>query len=277
MMEAVLNQIESRVPIVAAAGDYVQDGLVYCGQCHTARQVRVYIPWKDETQVRACMCKCQKEQAEQKQAVFAAEQEFRRIQQLLPQGMPETFLQRCNFSADDGADSRSMTVLRRYVQKFAKMQAQNTGLLLWGQPGTGKTFGAGCVANALLDEQYTVLIRNVAQLLQELSNYKTNSQQYVRQLCCYDLLILDELTLVRQNTAQQELLYQVIEARSKAERPVLITTNLGPDELAQGDAGWQRIFDRLQAMCVPLQFSGESRRQQIHQQKLAFARQELLG
>ena len=72
-------------------------------------------------------------------------------------------------------------------------------------------------ANALLDEQHTVLIRNVAQLLQELSNYKTNTQQYLRQLCSYELLILDELTMVRQNTAQQELLYQVIEACSKVD------------------------------------------------------------
>ena len=56
-----------------------------------------------------------------------------------------------------------------YVERWADMQADNTGLLLWGDVGTGKCFFAGCIANALLEQCVPVLMTNFAKLLNALS------------------------------------------------------------------------------------------------------------
>ena len=37
-------------------GDYVIDGLLYCGKCHTPKQCRVHLFGEDRTPY--CMCKC---------------------------------------------------------------------------------------------------------------------------------------------------------------------------------------------------------------------------
>ena len=44
----LLEQIECRVAVQREAGDYLQDGLLYCGKCHTAKQVLVEIPWQKD-------------------------------------------------------------------------------------------------------------------------------------------------------------------------------------------------------------------------------------
>ena len=39
---------------------------------------------------------------------------------------------------------------KRYVEQWKKVKAENLGLWLWGDVGTGKSFVAACIANALL-------------------------------------------------------------------------------------------------------------------------------
>ena len=38
------------------------------------------------------------------------------------------------------------------------MRGRNYGLLLWGQVGTGKSYLAGCVANALMEREIPVFV-----------------------------------------------------------------------------------------------------------------------
>lgn len=47
-----------------------------------------------------------------------------------------------------------------YVVHWSEMKAKSIGLLLWGDVGTGKSFFAGCIANALLEQGVPVLMTN---------------------------------------------------------------------------------------------------------------------
>ena len=49
------------------------------------------------------------------------------------------------------------------------MRAENLGLLLWGGVGTGKSFLAGCIANALMEQEVPVRMTNFARILNELN------------------------------------------------------------------------------------------------------------
>ena len=44
-----------------------------------------------------------------------------------------------------------------------------SGLLIWGDVGTGKSFFAGCIANALLEKGVPVLMTNFSRILNTLT------------------------------------------------------------------------------------------------------------
>ena len=50
-----------------------------------------------------------------------------------------------------------MKLAHNYVDNWEKMKSNSSGLLLWGDVGTGKSFFAGCIANALLEKGVPVL------------------------------------------------------------------------------------------------------------------------
>ena len=62
-----------------------------------------------------------------------------------------------------------MTKARAYVDHWPEAFNRNIGLLLFGDVGTGKSFAAGCVANALLDRDVPVLMTNFPTILARLS------------------------------------------------------------------------------------------------------------
>ena len=57
---------------------------------------------------------------------------------------------------------------KRYVEQWKKVKAENLGLLLWGDVGTGKSFVAACIANALLDQGIPVLMTNFSKILNQM-------------------------------------------------------------------------------------------------------------
>ena len=71
--EGAFDSIEraSEKQIRAEQGDYIVDGLLYCGKCHTPKQVRVVILGFERTPM--CLCKCAAERKQQE-----AEEEKRR-------------------------------------------------------------------------------------------------------------------------------------------------------------------------------------------------------
>ena len=70
------------------------------------------------------------------------------------------------------------------------MRAENLGLLLWGGVGTGKSFLAGCIANALMEQEVPVRMTNFARILNELTGSLSGRNDVVDKLCRYPLLII---------------------------------------------------------------------------------------
>ena len=71
---------------------------------------------------------------------------------------------------------------------------KSTGLLLFGNVGTGKSFFAGCIANALLEQNVPVLMTNFPTILSRLTGlFGEERLEFVDRLAQYDLLIIDDL------------------------------------------------------------------------------------
>ena len=73
------------------------------------------------------------------------------------------------FEKDNGR-SPQMHHAHRYMEQWQTMRKENIGLLLWGGVGTGKSFLAGCIANALMAQRVPMRMMNFAYILNELNN-----------------------------------------------------------------------------------------------------------
>jgi len=157
------------------------------------------------------------------------------------------------------------------------MKAENLGYLLWGNVGTGKSYFAGCIANALMEQEIPVRMTNFAAILNDLqrSPYMPFSagtegrNDYISKLCAYPLLILDDFGMERGTEYGLEQVYNVVDSRYRSRKPLIVTTNLTLEHLQNPeDTAHARIYDRLTEMCVPVRFTGGNFRRITAQEKM---------
>ena len=87
-----------------------------------------------------------------------------------------------------------------YVEHWKEAYRDNTGLLLFGDVGTGKSFFAGCIANALLDRDVPVLMTNFPSILNRLTGvFAEDRAAFIASLDDYSLLVIDDLGVLFRN------------------------------------------------------------------------------
>lgn len=247
-------------------GDYRgPDGLLYCGKCHAPKESVVDLSdqsdGSEQKHVRIC-CRCQ-------DAELAAEDDKKareRFAQMMEGyqnkfNISETSYRRCTFAADDSPDSRISVTCRRYVDRWEKVRAENIGILFYGSVGTGKSFYACAIVNALLERQIPAVATNFPRLL-NVRQGALDRQTVIDHLQRYELLMLDDLGVERDTAYAAEQVFSIIDARARSKLPLIVTTNLTLEEMkSPSTMQQQRIYDRILEMCpVPLKMTGSSRR-----------------
>ncbi len=250
-------------------GDYTgEDGLLYCGKCRTPKQFRMDAP-PLEGRLLPHPCRCEQERLDRE----AAEQEARRHHQavadLKRRGFTDPAMRGWTFANDNGKCPQ-MKHAHFYVENWTAMQEENIGYLLWGGVGTGKSYFAGCIANALMEQEVAVRMTNFALILNDLTASFKGRNEYIARLCRAPLLILDDFGMERGTEYGLEQVYNVVDSRYRSRRPLIVTTNLSLQDLQHPkDTAHARIYDRLLEMCAPIRFSGENFRRATAQDKLA--------
>ena len=250
-------------------GDYTgEDGLLYCGKCRTPKQFRMEAP-PLEGRLLPHPCRCEQERLDRE----AAEQEARRHHQavadLKRRGFTDPAMRGWTFANDNGKCPQ-MKHAHFYVENWTAMQEENIGYLLWGGVGTGKSYFAGCIANALMEQEVAVRMTNFALILNDLTASFKGRNEYIARLCRAPLLILDDFGMERGTEYGLEQVYNVVDSRYRSRRPLIVTTNLSLQDLQHPqDTAHARIYDRLLEMCAPIRFSGENFRRATAQDKLA--------
>ena len=256
----LLESIAERSPIKEKEGDYKgPDGLIYCGSCRTPKQVNFVVNGRKLTPF--CMCKCEAEKYEKEKAEEKARALREQIERNRRAGFPEVQMQTWTFEKDDRANAKISDICQRYVENFPKMKAKGKGLMFLGGFGTGKTFLAACIANALLDEGFSVLMTNFPRLINTIHGMREGKQEYIDSLNKYSLLIIDDLGVERQSEYVAEIVQNIIDSRYRAGLPVVITTNLSPRDFTETqDIAKSRLYSRISEMCLPLIVNGVDRR-----------------
>ena len=238
--------------------DYIVDGLLHCHKCGTAKQTRITVFGK-ELKV-FCMCQCMAEEMKREEAAQKADELRQRIERYRRSGFPESDMQNWTFERDDQSDPRTSTVMHHYVDSFGDMLKNGKGLVLYGKCGSGKTFAAACVVNALIDKGYPCLMTNFSRIANTLSGM-FEKQAYLDSLNAYALIVLDDLGAERSTEYMNEIVYNIIDARYRANLPMIITSNLSGEDLKHPkDIAEQRVFNRVLERCFPLEVNGPDRR-----------------
>lgn len=246
--------------IKAVQGDYYgDDGLLYCGKCNTPKQCRV--EFFGQMRTPYCLCKCEVEKRDREEAERARVKFEARIKELRRAGFPDDEMQNWTFAADDRTNEHITNVALKYVENFDTMRESGKGLLLYGTVGTGKTFTAACIANALIDKGFPCLVTNFARLINTISGMYDGKQEYIDGLNRFALLVIDDLASEADTEYRNEIIFNVIDSRYRAGLPMIITTNLTAAELKKSaDIRKQRIYSRLFERCIPVEVAGSDRR-----------------
>ena len=276
-MIPICTEIEGLIhPEELRSDEYiVNDGLIYCSKCHTPRQKRLEVSGK--TIEPRCMCACQTEDYDRREQERKHREFLDMVAKNRSIGLPDPGLRKHTFENDLGYNPKQIRMAKRYVQHWEELRKNASGLLLWGDVGTGKSFIAGCIANALLDKGVPVIMTNFARLLNKLTDmYAGDRNAYIDSFKRYPLMIIDDLGVERNSEFAREQVFSVIDSRYRSELPMIVTTNLTLEELQHPeDLSRSRIYDRVLERCLPIRINDQNIRELNQAATFAQAKQLL--
>lgn len=163
-------------------------------------------------------------------------------------------------------------VLNETISFIKNFDNEFKNLLIYGNPGVGKTFLSNCIARELLNTAHTVIYLTSFELFDILAKntFQKNSddnaeanEQFNGILNC-DLLIIDDLGTELNSGFVSSQLYLIINERHLNSKSTIISTNLSLDDLRNLYS--ERIFSRITSNYKLLKIVGDDIRQ-----KKAFA------
>lgn len=242
-----------------AEGDHIgEDGLVYCGKCGSRKQLRV--KFGDKTHVVRCVCKCESKELEEKKRQEEYEEQMRRINRLKEASMMDKKYREVTFDKYEVREENKKVfeMAKKYADRFQDMYKKNQGLLLYGPVGTGKSFTAACIGNYLLNNAKPVIMTSFVKILQDVWE-NDREAEYITILNSASLLIIDDLGTERETDYALEKVYNIIDSRVRANKPMIITSNLELNDMMEcEDIRKKRIYDRILECCYPMYVGGKS-------------------
>ena len=269
----LLNKIATgNLQAEAKPEDYEKDGLLHCGNCHTPKQYAYEIKLNDKVVKGkgAVICKCEQARLDE------LEKQNRKLDfeywknKMILNGLGKSQYQHYTFENDDQAKPEITDMCKSYVKNWEQAKAEKIGLLFSGSVGTGKTFYAVAIANALIDKQVSVRVTSITELISEMQTFDAdNRQKVIDNLNRVQLLVLDDVGSERDTSYGLEQAFLIVDGRYNSGLPTIATTNCTLNELrTPTNIAYKRIYDRVLEMCsTQIQVNGTSRREAIQEEK----------
>lgn len=259
LLNDMFNAIGTAEHIPLSEGDFIgPEGMVHCGVCREAKEWRLpnghYVP-------ALCYCGRKRRAAEEQRKLEA--DEMQRVRELSTYSMMDERLKAATFATMTVREDskKPIAIAKRYVDRFDEVSKGDlNGLLFYGPTGTGKSFLAACVANALMERRVPVLMTSIIKLTSATIDEVNEAARHMRRA---RVLILDDLGAERGTDFKLEQVYNIIDDRCNGKRPMIVTTNLSMEQMKNaGGMRYNSIWERVRSMCYPVRMDGESWRKQ---------------
>ena len=184
-------------------------------------------------------------------------------QQLSPENMISSASSLSDFPARY-ADVKYEDIPQNIRGQFEKLRETRKGLYLFGDCGTGKTHIVYALMKHIIEtQQYRARLYDSTELLDVIRSCYGKNYEYrddlLRQLLDFrGVLIIDDLGVEKMTEWVGETFYKIVNDKYKEMIPMIFTSNLSLDELAErmGD----RIPSRIAEMCEVVKLEGNDRR-----------------
>lgn len=153
---------------------------------------------------------------------------------------------------------RNLAVCQAFAADFGK---STKNLLLFGDPGLGKTFLSACVARVVSEDGFSVVYDTAGHVFARCEAAKFHADEEpdaamdVRRFESCDLLILDDLGSELTTQLTQSSLYELVNTRLVSGRNTVISSNLSMEEAARRYS--PQIMSRLEGEYHVLHFFGD--------------------
>lgn len=277
MFTGILKEAAQKCKETALHDDeFIKNGLRFCKKCGTARQVRLSEKYGGITD---CKCKCQIEEHEKLENMRHAQEKSLAVNSLRNSGIHNRSMHNWTFANDNGSSPKLINTAKRYVNGWEEMKSKNIGLCFFGNVGTGKTYAAACIANALIDRGIKVIMTDFSRVINAMQSFDTRDKNsYIDNICGCDLLILDDLGAERQSDYSLQICEQVIDGRDKSRKPLILTTNIPLETIKNPpDVKYARMYSRILKMIVPVQSAGTDKRSRTHEENMKWAKEYFSG
>lgn len=256
--------------------EYIKDGHAYCKVCHERKDGKVFELF-GKNMIFKVSCKCDKD----REAKEKEREKQMKIERLKATCFNSFIQWAYTFENYQGEETQSLIIAKNFVKDYEQMKKENVGLLFYGSVGSGKTYLACSIANALIEQyQIGVKIRNFAQIINELQKggFDLDKNAYIESLVNTSVLILDDLGIERDTSYAKEQVYNIVNNRYLKHKPTIFTTNLSYDTIfnCKESVEYQRIYSRIIEMCIPVMVVGEDFRKNIQRDKLKRNKERLL-
>jgi DNA replication protein DnaC len=157
----------------------------------------------------------------------------------------------------------NLDVCVEYAHHFHR---ESPNLLLFGSAGLGKTFLSTCIAGVVTAAGFSVAYDTAIHVLGSYESVKfggvdaAEAQRAIRKFEHADLLILDDLGTELSTAFTTSVFYSLINTRLMTRRPMIINTNLQPNEFEKRYSA--AIASRLLGDFTQLRFFGDDIRLQ---------------
>ena len=251
------NQICNEIDFIS------NDGLLCCGKCGGKKETIIQLqdranPGKTVATKVPCTCRCERERI---MAERTAKEELERVERLKKASLMGAKFDSATFDSCTVTEHnrRNLRICKRYAENFDDLYRRNQGLLMYGSVGTGKSYAAACIANHLLSRGVSVIMTSFVKLLEMIQSGTEDESVIINRLNQAKLVIFDDLNSERDTSFAMEKLYNIVDSRYRAGKPMILTTNLSLEAMQnEKDIRYARIYDRIFETCYPMAFTGTS-------------------
>lgn len=249
-----------------------EDGLYYCKSCNTLSRTKDIVPLFNKRMPVPCKCELDKQKEEEERKIRYEKQ--RRIERLKQRSLIDDRYRNKRFTDVEMTSNSFITAYNRckkYCEIAGEVFEKGYGIYLWGNSGTGKTLLTSCMANELMEKEYTVLFTNFFEILKAIRGTYSNSSNetddsIINNIAEVDFLFIDDLGTesLSKNAGDnftQDKIFEIINKRYNKKKPTIFSSNY-PIKSLTGDRNFMgKTVDRIYEMSSAIiKIEGESYR-----------------